>query len=344
MFSATDPLASSPLAASGAARIVEASAVLTSGAQSIGGSASAAYVVYGGGNLYHGVQTVAGVSFSNRITLASADLAQGAQSVAGASISARTLLASGDLFQGAHVVSGSSVIVKIALASGDLNQGSHVVFATCYELRVKQASADLLQGVQAISSVGTKLSSIKAVGTLSAAAQGLNGAATRLRLLYGVGDLNAPAQGLYGSELWPIWIKTPAAPSNLYEVSRKTTSEPYSTANKYLTIYQVPGYRELQTDGTYRDINVTGTIMAMSASTANGTPQSVSVIVIRSGDIVSYSVMPTYPVINGAENIMPMRDFNLVTGDVIQVKSIGSGDATITMSLLLNTQDYFEVI
>lgn len=338
MFSATEPLASAPLATSGTSKIITGSASLISVRQVLSGSAEASYVIFGGGNLLSAAQKINGASYSNRFISATAGLTQKAQILSGLAIYSRLLEGSANLSNAPQGVSGIAGKFRLLQASGSLSNGVQTVYAICYEIRSKRASAALSSAVQSVSADGTVLVSIDAAGTMLSAAHGLLGAATRIRLLEGSGALVAPPQELYGSELWPIWIKTPITPVSLYEVSRKITSEPSSTANGYLTIYQVPGYRELQPDGTYVDVNATAIITAMSAVTDAASPQNVSIIVVRVSDLKSYTVMPAYTVTTGVQNIMPMRDFNLVTGDVIQVKSAGLPSVTVNMSILLNTQ------
>lgn len=322
MFSATEPLASSPLATNGTNKLVSSTTALSQGAQALAGNAARRKLIYSTSALAQAAQVLQGNSFRTRVLFGSADLSQGAQIVAGAALYTRVL-------QG----------------TGSLQQAPQEVLAICYVTKVMQGSAALTQAAQTLLGAATRLKTTNGNADLIAAAQRLNGAATKIRVLYGAGDLIAAPQTLYGSEVSPIWITTLRAPINIYEVSRKITSEPYSTANKYLTLYQVPGYKEVQNDGSIRDIDITGIITAMVATTADGTPQDLSVIVIRLLDrgFDIYPLMPSFEVTKGVQNIMPLRDFNLVTGDIIQIKALGAGDVTVNMSILLNTQTYYEV-
>ncbi len=321
MFSATEPLASSPLATAGTTKLVNGSAALTSPHQVLAGTAERRKMHYG-----------------------SAALTGIAQTVQGTSQTIRVLHASGAVQSGAQTVLGTALYTRIIQGSAALEPVHQLIEALCYVTVQQQASADLLSAPQVLQGTATVTKTANGAADLVSAAHVLIGSGTRIRILSGVGDLNAAPQTLYGSEFWPVVIKTPSAPLNLYEVSLKDTSEPYSTTNKYLTVYQVPGYLEQQANGSFIPRNVTAIITAMSACTADGTPQPISIIVVKVDGVVVYPIIPALDITNGVENIIPMRDFNLVTGDVIQVKSLGSGDVTITLSMLLNTQTYYEVL
>ena len=345
MFSATEPLASSPIATSGTGKLVSSTAALSQRAQTIGGAAYREKLVGSTAALTQGEQTLLGSSATAREISATASVLQGAQFIVGISSVGKIVYGEADLLQEAQTVEGQSLFTRIVSGSGALFQEAQEVFAICYAVQIKTGTAFLIQAAQDASGTGTRLKTITATADLVTAAQTIQGAATRIRFLFGSGDLVSAAQTLYGSEVSPIWIKTRIAPINLYEVSRKITSEPYSTTNKYLTIYQVPGYKEIGSDGSIREVDITGIITAMSAVTVEGTPQPISLIVIRllEEDFEIFPIMPSYVVTRGVENILPLRDFNLVTGDIIQVKSLGAGYVTINMSILLNTQTYYEV-
>ena len=299
MFSATEPLASSPLAAEG----------------------SGAKLVSGAGNVLQAVQIIAGTSQTIRYITASGAVLQAAQIVAGSALYSRLLNGSGNLLQPAQIVAGTSIVSYLRQGAGTVSQ-----------------AAQLLQGF------GTVVNTTTGAASLISPAQSINGAGTRVRVLFGAGAVISAPQTVYGSELFPIVIRTPSAPLNLYEVSLKITSQPYSTTNKYLTIYQVPSYLELQPNGTFSERTVTGIITAFSATTANGTPQPISLIIVSAETIATVPVIPAFSVTTGVENIIPLRDLNLVTNDVLQVKCLGSGDVTVSLSMLLNTQPYYEVL
>jgi hypothetical protein len=299
MFSATEPLASSPLAAEG------------SGSKLVSGSGA---------------------------------VSQAAQLVSGTSQTIRVLFGSGAVIQAAQIVAGSALYTRVISGSGAVSQAAQLVSGTSVVSYQQEASGAVSQAAQSVQGFATITKTANAAGSLFNAAQTINGAGTRIRVLFGSGAVIAPPQTVYGSELFPIVIRTPSAPLNLYEVSLKITSQPYSTTNKYLTIYQVPSYLELQSNGTFVERTVTGIITALSATTADGTPQPISLIIVSAETIATVPVMPAFVVTTGVENIIPLRNFNLVTNDVLQVKCLGSGDATVSLSILLNTQPYYEVI
>lgn len=323
MFSATEPLASTPLAANGTTKLVNGSAALSQAAQRLAGSGQRKKLVTAGGIL-----------------------ANAAQVLAGNSLRIRVLFGSGNVSQGAQILEGQALYTRIVSGYGDLNQAPQTILGLGYPFKLQSGTGDLLQEAQTLAGEATVINVVAVDGTLANAAQRIAATATKIRVLYGAGTLTSPAQTLYGSDVSPIWIKTPRVPNNVYDVSRKITSQPYTTANQYVTIYQVPGYREVQTDGTIIEYDITGIISAMSATTADGTPQPVSVIIIKllERDFVVFPLFPAYTVTTGVENIMPLRDFNLVTGDIIQIKALGAGDVTVNMSILLNTQPLYEVL
>ena len=322
MFSATEPLASSPLAAEGSgAKLVSAPGAVSQAAQTVAGTALRRKYQTGVGNVLQAVQIVAGTSQTIRYITASGAVLQAAQIVAGSALYTRVINGSGNLFQPAQLVSGTSVVSYLQQGAGSVSQASQ-----------------LLQGF------GTVVGTTTGAASLISPAQRINGAGTRVRVLFGAGVVISAPQTVYGSELFPIVIRTPSAPLNLYEVSLKITSQPYSTTNKYLTIYQVPSYLELQSNGTFSERTVTGIITAFSATTANGTPQPISLIIVSAETIATVPVIPAFSVTTGVENIIPLRDLNLVTNDVLQVKCLGSGDVTVSLSMLLNTQPYYEVL
>lgn len=322
MFSATEPLASSPLATNGGGpKLVSAPGAVSQAAQIVVGTGARRKYQTGVGNVFNAAQIVNGTSQTIRYITASGAVLQAAQIVAGSALYVRVLNGAGNLFQPAQIVAGTSIVSYLQQGAGTVSQ-----------------AAQLLQGFGTV--VGTTTGS----ASLISPAQLINGAGTRVRVLFGAGAVTAAPQTVYGSELFPIVIRTPSAPLNLYEVSLKITSQPYSTTNKYLTIYQVPSYLELQPNGTFSERTVTSIITAFSATTASGTPQSISLIIVRADTIVTIPVIPSLGVTNGVENLIPLRNFNLVTNDVLQVKSLGSGDVTVSLSMLLNTQPYYEVI
>ena len=323
MFSATEPLASSPLAANGTTKSIFATAALSQAAQILAGSGQRKKLING-----------------------SAALLSAAQLLNGTSERVRVLTGVGAVSQGAQILQGNALYTLVQYGTGTLVQAPQELLGYGYPFTLKTATGDLLQAAQLLSGAGTRLRVLRADAALSSPVQRLVARATKIRYLFGAGTLVSAAQTLYGSEVSPIWIKTPRAPIGYYDVSRKITSEPYTTTNKYLTIYQVPGYQEIQTDGTIIELDATAIITAFSATTANGTPQPVSMIIIRllerGFDI--FPLTPAYVVTTGVENIIPLRDFNLVTGDIIQIKALGAGDVTVNMSLLLNTQTPYEVL
>jgi hypothetical protein len=321
MFSATEPLASSPIAAEG------------------GGPKP----VSGAGSVRHAVQTVAGTGARRKRQTGVGSVFNAAQLVSGASQAIRYITASGTVVQAAQIVNGSAFYTRVLSGSGDLFQPAQLVSGTSVVSYLQQGAGTVLQAAQLLQGFGTVTKTANGSGSLLSPAQLINGAGTRIRFLFGEGAVTSAPQAVYGSELFPIVIRTPSAPQNIYEVSLKDTSEPYSTTNKYLTIYQIPSYLELQPNGTFVERTVTGIITAFSATTASGTPQSISLIIVRADTIITFPVIPSLGVTNGVENIIPLRDFNLVTNDVIQVKSLGSGDVTVSLSMLLNTQPYYEV-
>lgn len=321
MFSATEPLASSPLATSGTNKLVSAPGAVLQAAQIVAGTALRRKYQTGAGNVLQAVQIVAGTSQTIRYINASGAVLQAAQIVAGSALYTRVINGSGNLFQPAQLVSGTSVVSYLQQGAGSVSQASQ-----------------LLQGF------GTVVGTTTGAASLISPAQRINGAGTRVRVLFGAGVVISAPQTVYGSELFPIVIRTPSAPLNLYEVSLKITSQPYSTTNKYLTIYQVPSYLELQSNGTFVERTVTGIITAFSATTADGTPQPISLIIVSAETIATVPVIPAFSVTTGVENIIPLRDLNLVTNDVLQVKCLGSGDVTVSLSMLLNTQPYYEVL
>jgi hypothetical protein len=322
MFSATEPLASSPLAAEG------------------GGPK----LVSGAGSVRHAVQTVAGTGARRKRQTGVGSVFNAAQIVAGTSQAIRVLSGSGAVIQAAQIVAGSAFYTRVLNGSGNLFQPAQTVSGTSVVSYLQQGAGSVAQAAQLLQGFATITKTENAAGSLLSPAQSINGAGTRIRFLFGEGAVTSAPQTVYGSELFPIVIRTPSAPQNIYEVSLKITSQPYSTTNKYLTIYQVPSYLELQPNGTFVERTVTGIITAFSATTGNGTPQSISLIVVRADTIITFPVIPAFGVTNGVENIIPLRDFNLVTNDVIQVKSLGSGDVTVSLSVLLNTQPYYEVL
>ena len=322
MFSATEPLASSPLATSGSgAKLVSAPGAVSQAAQTVAGTAFRRKYQTGVGNVLQAVQIVAGTSQTIRYITASGAVLQAVQIVSGSALYTRVLNGSGNLLQPAQIVAGTSIVSYLQQGAGTVSQ-----------------AAQLLQGF------GTVVGTTTGAASLISPAQRINGAGTRVRVLFGAGAVISAPQTVYGSELFPIVIRTPSAPLNLYEVSLKITSQPYSTTNKYLTIYQVPSYLELQPNGTFSERTVTGIITAFSATTANGTPQPISLIIVSAETIATVPVIPAFSVTTGVENIIPLRDLNLVTNDVLQVKCLGSGDVTVSLSMLLNTQPYYEVL
>jgi hypothetical protein len=323
MFSATEPLASTPLAANGTTKLVNGSAALSQAAQLLAGSGQRKKLVTAGGILVSPAQVLAGNSLTIRVLYGSADLSQGEQ-----------------------ILEGNALYTRIVSASGDLNQAAQELLGLGYPFKLQSGTGDLLQEAQTLIGAATVINVTAASGALANAAQRIAAAATKIRILSGAGTLIAAPQTLYGSDVSPIWIKTPRVPNNIYDVSRKITSQPYTTANQYVTIYQVPGYKEVQTNGTIIEYDITGIISAMSATTADGTPQPVSVIIIKllTEDFDVFPLFPAYTVTTGVENIMPLRDFNLVTGDIIQIKALGAGEVTVNMSILLNTQPLYEVL
>lgn len=323
MFSATEPLASTPLAVNGTTKLVNGSAALSQAAQILAGSAERRKLVTAGGILVNAAQVLAGNSLYIRV-----------------------LFGSGDVSQGAQILEGNALYTRIVSASGGLSQSAQEILGLGYPFKLQSGTGDLLQEAQTLSGEATVINVVAVDGTLANAAQGIAAAVTKIRVLSGAGALIAAPQTIYGSDVAPIWIKTPRVPNNIYDVSRKITSQPYTTANQYVTIYQVPGYKEVQTNGTIIEYDITGIISAMSATTANGTPQAVSVIIIKllEDDFEVFPLLPAYVVTTGVENIIPLRDFNLVTGDIIQIKALGAGDVTVNMSILLNTQPLYEVL
>jgi hypothetical protein len=321
MFSATEPLASSPLAANGTTKLVTGAGAVRNAAQVLAGTAQRRKKHYGSAGLISGAQTLHGTSQRIRVLYGSAAISQAAQRI-----------------------SGSALYTRIIRGSAALGNAGQIVHAICFASVQKTGAAYLLNGAQLLSGTATITKGATGSGNVSNAAQAIYAAATRIRILTATGDLTAGVQEVYGSEFSPIWIKVKSAPLNIYEVALQTTAEPYSTTNHYLTIYQVPGYREVQTDGGFIDRTITAIISACSAATADGTVQPISLIVVKVDGVVTYPLMPSYDVTNGIQNILPLRDFNLVTGDVIQIKALGTGDVTISLSMLLNTQPYFEVL
>lgn len=321
MFSATEPLASAPLATSGTTKLVNGTAALSQGAQTLAATAERRKMIYG-----------------------SAALDQAAQTISGNSFRIRVLFASADLYQGAQIVAGQALYTRVLQGAGSLSQAPQTILGIAYATKVMQGSAALAQAAQTILGEATRLLTTQGLGDLFPAAQRLIAAATKIKVVSGSGSLISPPQTLYGSEMSPIWITTPRAPINLYEVSRKITTEPYSTVNKYLTVYQVPGYKEVQNDGSIVELDITATITAMCATTADTTPQPLSVIIVKVDGVVIYPLMPGYVVTKGVENVLPLQDFNLVTGDIIQIKATGSGDVTVNLSMLLITQTSYEVL
>lgn len=322
MFSATEPLASSPLAAEGGGpKLVSGSGAVSQAAQTVAGAGTRRKLQTGTGNVFNAAQIVAGTSQTIRVLNGSGAVLQAAQIVAGSALYTRVLNGSGNLFQPAQIVAGTSIVSYLQQGAGTVSQ-----------------AAQLLQGF------GTVVGTTTGAASLISPAQRINGAGTRVRVLFGAGAVISAPQTVYGSELFPIVIRTPSAPLNLYEVSLKITSQPYSTTNKYLTIYQVPSYLERQPNGTFSERTVTGIITAFSATTADGTPQPISLIIVSAETIATVPVIPAFSVTTGVENIIPLRDLNLVTNDVLQVKCLGSGDVTVSLSMLLNTQPYYEVL
>ena len=320
MFSATEPLASSPLAAEG------------------GGPK----FVSGAGAVLQAVQIVAGTSQTIRYITASGNVLQAVQIVAGSALYSRLLNGSGNLLQAVQIVAGTSQTIRYITASGAVLQAVQIVNGIVSYLQ--QGAGTVSQAAQLLQGFGTVINTKTGAASLISPAQSINGAGTKVRVLFGAGAVISAPQTVYGSELFPIVIRTPSAPLNLYEVSLKITSQPYSTTNKYLTIYQVPSYLELQPNGTFSERTVTGIITAFSATTANGTPQPISLIIVSAETIATVPVIPAFSVTTGVENIIPLRDLNLVTNDVLQVKCLGSGDVTVSLSMLLNTQPYYEVL
>jgi len=321
MFSATEPLASSPVSVVGTSKLV-----------------------YAAGTLRNAAETLSGTAARRKMHYASAGLLNPAQTVRGTSQRIRVLFASSAVRNAPQRVAGTALYTRIVRAAGGVLNAPQTVAAICYTTVTIYASSDLLQAIQLVSGGGTVEKDINGTAALANAHQTLIGAGTRIRVLTGYGDLTSGIQEIYGSEFTPIWIKTLAAPINTYEVALVDTYEPYSTTNHFLTIYQVPGYKELQQDGSYIERSVTAVITAMSACTSEGTPQPIAIIVVKVEGVKTYYVMPSYDVHTGQLNVLPMRDFNLVTGDVIQVKALGTGDVNVSLSMLLNTQPYYEVI
>ncbi len=321
MFSATEPLASSPLATSGTTKLVNGAGTLLSPAHDLNGIGERRKQHYAYANLDGIAQTIMGTS--QRI---------------------RVLQGSGDLSAGSQFILGSALYTRIIQGSATLLAASQEVSAICYVTVRRLASGSLSNAHQTLSAFGVITKTANGIGTLSGPPQTIAGSGTRIRVQLGSGSLLAAPQTLYGSELTPIWIKTKSAPLNIYDVSLHKTSEPYSTTNHYLTIYQVPGYLEQQADGRFIERRLTAIITGFSAATADLTPQPISLIIIKVDGMVVYPLIPSYDVTNGVQNTLPLRDLNLVTGDVIQVKALSSGTVTVDMSMLVNTHTYFEVI
>lgn len=323
MFSATEPLASSPLATNGTTKLV-----------------------YGSATLSNAAQTLAGVAEKHKLVYGSAALVSPAQILAGNSLRIRVLNGVGTLSQAAQEIAGNALYTHIHFGSADLEQAPQEILAICYVIKASNADASLLQAAQTISGQGTIVKVKNGAATLTAPPQSINGYVTKIRVLQGSGALTAGAATLYGSEVAPIWIKTLRAPLNVYDAARERTSDPYSTTNHYRTLYQVPGYQEVQSDGTILELSATAIVTAMCATTDELTPQPMSVIVIHvlENGFEVYTIFPAFVTTNGVQNILPMQDFNLVTGDIIQIKALGTGSVTVNMSVLLNTQPYYEVL
>ena len=341
MFSATEPLASSPLAANGSGPKF-ASGAVSQAAQIVAGTSQTIRYITASGNALQAAQIVVGSALYSRLLNGSGNLLQAVQIVAGTSQAIRYITASGAVLQAAQIVAGTSQTIRYITASGAVLQAVQIVNGIVSYLQ--QGAGTVSQAAQLLQGFGTVINTKTGAASLISPAQSINGAGTKVRLLFGAGAVISAPQTVYGSELFPIVIRTPSAPLNLYEVSLKITSQPYSTTNKYLTIYQVPSYLERQPNGTFSERTVTGIITAFSATTANGTPQPISLIIVSAETIATVPVIPAFSVTTGVENIIPLRDLNLVTNDVLQVKCLGSGDVTVSLSMLLNTQPYYEVL
>ena len=343
MFSATEPLASSPLAAEGGGPKF-ASGAVSQAAQIVAGTSQTTRYITASGAVLQAAQIVAGSALYTRVLNGSGNLFQAAQLVAGTSQAIRYITASGAVLQAAQIVNGTALRARVRNGSGNLFQPAQLVSGTSIVSYLQQGAGSVSQAAQLLQGFGTVINTKNGAASLISPAQRINGAGTKVRLLFGAGAVISAPQTVYGSELFPIVIRTPSAPLNLYEVSLKITSQPYSTTNKYLTIYQVPSYLELQSNGTFVERTVTGIITAFSATTADGTPQPISLIIVSAETIATVPVIPAFSVTTGVENIIPLRDLNLVTNDVLQVKCLGSGDVTVSLSMLLNTQPYYEVL
>lgn len=315
MFSATEPLASAPLATVGTTKLVNGSAALVAKAQVLAGTGARRKRQTGSAALRSPAQTIAGLSRRIKIIYTSAALTEAAQRL-----------------------SGFALYTRVVRGSAALSNPPQVIQAICYVVRVQDGSAALVAAPQVIEATATRLMTKSGSAALVSAAHDLNGYGTRIRIQTGSGTLVAAPAILYGSEITPIRIKVDRAPLNLYEVALRKTDEPYTTVNHYLTVFQVPGYLELQPDGTFVERKITAIITACSAVTADLTTQPISLIVIQAEGVVVFPLFPSKDVVPGQLNVMPLRDFNLVTDDVIQIKCLGEGDVTITLSMLLNTQ------
>jgi hypothetical protein len=344
MFSATEPLASSPLATNGTNKFVSAPGAVSQAAQTVAGTASRRKYQTGVGNVLQAVQIVSGTSQATSFITALGNVFNAVQTIVGTGSRRKYQTGVGAVLQAAQIVSGSALYSRVLNGSGNLFQPAQIVAGTSIVSYLQQGAGTVSQAAQLLQGFGTVINTKTGAASLISPAQRINGAGTKVRLLFGAGAVIAAPQTVYGSELFPIVIRTPSAPLNLYEVSLKITSQPYSTTNKYLTIYQVPSYIELQSNGTFSERTVTGIITAFSATTADGTPQPISLIIVSAETIATVPVMPAFVVTTGVENIIPLRDFNLVTNDVLQVKCLGSGDVTVSLSMLLNTQPYYEVL
>lgn len=321
MLTATEPLASSPLASNGTTKSVT-----------------------GVGTVRNAVQVLAGTAQRRKMHYGSAGVRNAAQTLHGTSQRIRVLNGVGGVNAAAQRLAGTALYTHIIRGAGALTNGGQKVAAICYVTVQKQGAATLLQAVQTLGGTATILKTANGVGALNSPAQSLIGAGTRIRILSGSADLVAGRQEVYGSEFSPILIKVQSAPLNIYEVAFQNTAEPYSTTNHFITVYQVPGYVETLTDGTEIERPITAIITSMVAATGDVAPQPISLIVVKVDGVVVYPLMPTIDITNGVQNVLPLRDFNLVTGDVIQIKALGTGDVTVSLSMLLNTQPYFEVI
>lgn len=315
MFSATEPLASAPLATVGTTKLVNGSAALVAKAQ-----------------------VLAGTGARRKRQTATATLLSAPQTLLGFSRRIKSITGSAALTAGIQTISGFALYTRVVQGYGAFSNPPQIIQGICYVIRVQDGVGTLESAPQVLAGTATRLMTKSGSAGLVSGAQDLNGFGTRIRILSGSGDLVAGPPILYGSEITPIRIKVVRTPLNLYEVALRETSEPYTTVNHYLTVYQVPGYLELQPDGTFVERKVTAIITACSAVTTDLTDQSVSLIVIQAENVVEYPLFPSVDILTGELNVLPLRDFNLVTDDVIQIKSLGEGDVTITLSMLLNTQ------